>query len=123
MLGMPKPTENRCGPSEVDAGPPGDVEAVRELMDGTFIPFVKVSGNYAFGSEFSDGGWCGLFQRKANGWILLASCKGAMDDQYVCSLGIPQDTLTALSTGVQCHGGTPPRKLSRSLIPAIIPSS
>jgi hypothetical protein len=100
MLQVPRPANQKCGPPEsVDAGTRGDIESVRQLMYGPFVPSVQVSRNYAYGiwsSLESEG--CELFRRVGNEWSVLESCHGG-PLQGVCSLGIPQNTLRALALG------------------------
>ncbi len=113
MLGMPKRASNdKClAPELIDAGPRGDVESVRQMMDGQLVPFVKVSGNYAYGQKMGGGDdaddGCKLFRREANGWRLLVSCHGGLDSQAVCRLGVPQNTLRALSIELSCGAVQP----------------
>ena len=93
MLGMPKPEDDRpCkGPEFLrDAGPRDDVEAVRQLMRGPFIPYVIVSGDWAMGEWYGAGGGESLFQKRYGHWHLLESGGGAMGVDYMRKYGVPQ---------------------------------
>lgn len=118
------PVDEKCAGSvncrfRADAGPSGDVESVRELMDGALVPFVSVSGNYAYGEGWDEfhgtPGYCGIFRRENGAWKLLVYCHlEPLSEQCLRSLGIPLNTLHALSiagrgviSGGPCPGEIP----------------
>ena len=92
MRGMPKPKDDRPCKARLlrDAGPRGDVEAVRQMMGGPLIPYVVVSGDWAMGEWYGAGGGESLYKRRAGLWHLVEGGGGAMGVDYMRKYGVPQ---------------------------------
>jgi hypothetical protein len=83
-----------CG--DRDRGSADDIVAVRRQMYGPVVPFVIVSGGYAFAPEYGDGGGCGLFRKVGRKWEQIGGCKGALTPGVVERYHIPFGTQCAL---------------------------
>jgi hypothetical protein len=91
MHGMPSPRDDRpCRGLLKDAGPRAEVEAVRRLMHGPFVPYVVVSGNWAIGGWYGWGGGESLYWKREGRWQLFRTGGGAMGVDEMRKWGIPQ---------------------------------
>jgi len=65
LIGMPWPKDDRpCRSESRDYGPPADVEAVRRVMRGPFVPHVIVSGDWGLGEWYGAGGGESLYHKR-----------------------------------------------------------
>jgi len=96
----------------VDRGSPGDVDAVRRLVRGPFVPAVVVSGRYAIGtssslrSQFS---WAptsqSLFERAGSFWRRIAERRGHLSMRELRTKGVPESSMCALRVyDAKCSG-------------------
>ncbi len=93
MTGMPSPHDDRpCRGYFKDGGPKRDVESVRRMMRGPFVPYVLVAGSWAMGGWYGAGGGESLFQKRDGRWQLVISGGGAMGVDDVRRYGVPQLT-------------------------------
>jgi len=91
MQGMPQPQDDRpCRGLPHDVGPDADVEAVRRLMRGPFVPYVAASGEWAMGGWYGAGGGESLYRKRGGHWNLVESGGGAMGVDYMRKFGVPQ---------------------------------
>jgi hypothetical protein len=90
MRGMPKPKDDRPCSALKDAGPPAQVAAVRQLMQGPLVPFVVVSGNWAIGEWYGGGGGSSLYKQRDGKWEFVLGGGGAMGVENVKQYGVPQ---------------------------------
>ena len=75
-----------------DVGPANDVTAVRKRMRGPFVPYVRISGNYALGEWYGAGGGESLYRKEKSGWTLVKSDGGAMSESDIEKYGVdPHD--------------------------------
>jgi hypothetical protein len=89
--GMPKPRDDRpCGSLLNDAGPHGEVEAIRQMMRGPLVPSVVVSGDWAMAEWYGGGGGESLYRKRGGGWQLVEDGGGAMGVDYMRKFGVPQ---------------------------------
>jgi hypothetical protein len=90
MTGMPAPrNEGPCRGLFKDSGPRQDVESVRKLMSGPFIPYVLVAGAWAKGEWYGAGGGDSLYQKRGGRWQLVISGGGAIGVYYMRKYGVP----------------------------------
>ena len=91
MAGMPSPQDDRpCSGVGKDGGPSRDVEAVRRVMRGPFVPWVVVNSNYALGSWYGAGGGQSLYRKSKGMWRLIISDGGAMGVEQMKQYGVPK---------------------------------
>ena len=92
MRGMPALRDDRPCQTRFpkDAGPRTEVEAVRRLMRGPFVPSVVVYGNWAMGEWYGAGGGESLYHEREGRWQLVESGGGAMGVHYMRRYGVPQ---------------------------------
>ena len=91
MAAMPLPEDDRpCKGVGKDSGPVRDIDAVRQLMRGPFVPFVVVSGNYALGNWYGAGGGQSLFRKADHRWRLMKEGGGAMGVDLMQKYGVPK---------------------------------
>jgi hypothetical protein len=91
MIGMPRLNKDRaCGATRRDTGPTVEVEAVRRLMRGPFVPYVSVSGSWAMGEWYGGGGGESLYQKHNGRWRLVESGGGAMGVSDMRKYGVPE---------------------------------
>jgi len=92
MRGMPALRDDRPCHSRFlkDAGPRSEVEAVRKLMAGPFVPYVVVYGSWAMGEWYGAGGGDSLFHEREGRWQLVESGGGAMGVDYMRKYGVPE---------------------------------
>lgn len=89
--GMPQPADDRpCRGYRADAGPTADVEAVRRLMGGPLVPYVRVAGDWALGEWYGAGGGEALYRKNNGRWQLVENGGGALDVGYMRRYGVPQ---------------------------------
>ena len=101
VAGMP--AQHDDGPcTELDSGPPRSIAQVRQLMYGPVVPYVRVADNYAFSSDYGDGGGCGLFhfEPAADRWNVLGVCKGMMSSSVIERNHIPHKTVCELRPAI-----------------------
>lgn len=93
MRGMPKPADDRPCHGLKDSGPAAEVDAVRYLMRGPFVPYVVVAGDWAIGAWYGAGGGESLYRYtsldKRTGWGVVASGGGALSTADMRSYGVP----------------------------------
>ncbi len=90
MAGIPVPRDDGpCRDYFKDSGAQRDVESVRKLMQGPFVPYVLVAGGWAKGEWYGAGGGESLYQRRDGRWTLVLSGGGAMGVGYMRKYGVP----------------------------------
>jgi hypothetical protein len=72
-----------------DSGSPNDVDAVRKLMRGPFVPFVRIDGGYAMGEWHGAAGGETYFKKTGGRWTMLTSSGGAYTANELQRYGIP----------------------------------
>ena len=91
LSGMPEPKDDRpCRSEPRDYGRRADVEAVRRIMRGPFVPYVVVSGDWALGEWYGAGGGEALYRKRDATWRLVEGGGGAMGVHEMRKNGVPQ---------------------------------
>lgn len=89
MRGMPALPSGACN-DRIDTGAPAQIEDVRKIMRGPFVPYVIVAGNWAVGEWYGGGGGESLYQRRNGTWELVTSGGGAMGVEQMRHYGVPR---------------------------------
>lgn len=114
-IGQPMLTyQSRCSTRDrVDRGSPADVDAVRRLVRGPFVPAVVVSGRYAIGSStdlVSAMRWVpvnqSLFERAGSSWHRIAERRGHLGMSELQAIGVPASSMCPLRVyDAKCPAG------------------
>jgi hypothetical protein len=96
------PADRVCpAPDDRDVGSPDDIAAVRKLMRGPFVPYVRISGSYALGEWYGAGGGQWIYRKRNGRWMFLTGGGGAMNAEELQKYGIPAADAHVLLSGAQ----------------------
>ena len=92
MSGMPRPhgDDFRMCSGRKDAGSAEDVQEVRRLVDGPFVPSVIVSHVWAMAEWYGAGGGMSLWRKRNGRWRLVQGGGGAIGRALMRMHGVPE---------------------------------